>query len=88
MAEHDNLDLTYEEALQELQDILGRMQSNELGIDSLTENIQRARSCSTSVKASSKNRGRGSSGAQTTRPRRRGMTVCLGSVLFELVQQL
>ena len=42
MAEHDNLDLTYEEALQELQDILGRMQSNELGIDSLTENIQRA----------------------------------------------
>ena len=42
MAEHDNLDLTYEEALQELQNILGRMQSNELGIDSLTENIQRA----------------------------------------------
>ena len=42
MAEHDNLDLTYEEALQEIQDILGRMQSNELGIDSLTENIQRA----------------------------------------------
>ena len=42
MAEHDNLDLSYEEALQELQDILGRMQSNELGIDSLTENIQRA----------------------------------------------
>ena len=42
MAEHDNLDLTYEEALQELQDILGRMQSNELGIDSLTQNIQRA----------------------------------------------
>ena len=42
MAEDDNLDLTYEEALQELQDILGRMQSNELGIDSLTENIQRA----------------------------------------------
>ena len=42
MAEQDNLDLTYEEALQELQDILGRMQSNELGIDSLTENIQRA----------------------------------------------
>ena len=42
MAEHDNLDLTYEEALQELQDILGRMQSNELGIDSLTEKIQRA----------------------------------------------
>lgn len=42
MAEHDNLELTYEEALQELQDILGRMQSNELGIDSLTENIQRA----------------------------------------------
>ena len=42
MAEHNNLDLNYEEALQELQDILGRMQSNELGIDSLTENIQRA----------------------------------------------
>ena len=41
MAEHDNLDLTYEEALQELQDILGRMQSNELGIDRLTQNIQR-----------------------------------------------
>ena len=42
MADLNNLDLTYEEALQELQDILGRMQSNELGIDSLTENIQRA----------------------------------------------
>ena len=42
MADSKNLDLTYEEALQELQDILGRMQSNELGIDSLTENIQRA----------------------------------------------
>lgn len=42
MADHNNLDLTYEEALQELQDILGRMQSNELCIDSLTENIHRA----------------------------------------------
>lgn len=42
MADSKNLNLTYEGALQELQDILGRMQSNELGIDSLTENIQRA----------------------------------------------
>ena len=75
MAEHDNLDLTYEEALQELQDILGRMQSNELGIDSLTENIQRFAPARLLSRQAPKNRGRGSSGAQTTRPRRRGMTV-------------
>ena len=42
MAEHDNLNLTYEEALQELQDILGRMQSNELGIDSAKDKVKEA----------------------------------------------
>ena len=35
-------DLTYNDADQELQDILARMQSGEMGIDELTVQLQRA----------------------------------------------
>lgn len=35
-------DLTYNDAVQELQDILARMQSGEMGIDELTVQLQRA----------------------------------------------